>query len=164
MAIELAVSAGTTGISGRAGKRFEITGNVAVTPFPFIAGSPTIIDAYLQDENKRTLQGDMKSLGVNRIRVSGLNPDTNYYYRVISHGATETSQWPATVDPPLSLKTATSNRFISGSTQVVVTLEGTGSKGWVVIAASPDASYPVSGVVGDGARENEVYLDLTRSL
>jgi len=138
----------------------EITGDLAVTPFPLIAGNPDLADGYLQDENKHALQAEMKSLGINRVRVSGLDPNTSYYFRVASHAGAEISQLPAASEPPLPVKTMISNRFISSSVQVMATLDGAGAKGWVVYASTPGALYPVSGVVGDGVKDNEVFLNL----
>ncbi len=143
-----------------AGGLTEITSAVEVEAYPFVAGDPTLVGQYLKDEDKAALALTMNDLGLARLRVGSLDPDTTYYFRVVSSTETETVESPSLPDGPLSVKTSLANTFISASNQVVVTIDHSAPKGWVVTASTADAVYPVSGVVGDGAAPNKAHLNL----
>jgi hypothetical protein len=142
----------------------EMTPELEVWIFPLRGGDPQIIQEYNQDEAKDSLRSLSKSLGLMKIRVHGCSPNTTYYYRVFAdNGFGETAFWPE--NDPAPVTTALENTFINQSKQLLITLtnnDGTlEAKGWFVTASSGEALYPLSAVVGDGAADNQAFLNLS---
>ena len=137
----------------------NISNQFEVTPFPLAAGDPAIADEYGKRLELDMLRSRSQSLGLMRIRVHGMVPESTYYYRIYSDATESTAQWPQGLPAPVT--TMTVNAFAANSNQILVTVNEPNPKGWLVVANSDEALHGVSAVVGDGAAPNEAFIDMT---
>jgi|GEM_PF-2992183 len=140
-----------------------ITGDLEIVAFPLRGGDPEIISPTEREEQLDLLRSRGRAFGLMGVAVRGCRPETDYYYRVISHGLLgETAAWP---ESGLAQVTTTrANAFVSDSKQLLVTLTHSQAEfdpsGWQMIASTGETLYPIAAVVGDGAAANQAYLNL----
>ena len=127
---------------------YDITEQLFITPYPLFAHSDLIQSSWEQRLEQEELRQKMKALNIAQIDVSNCMHATTYYF---------------TVSPDqrvYSVTTALQNRFISHAPQLIVHFpqshESFNPNGFLVIAQSPLAMYPVSSIVGDGISERAV--------
>ncbi len=140
----------------------EVTGDLRMRPYPLRGTDPSVSNPYEARQAARRFREAALARGLVWMEVTGCAPATTYYYRlVLVDEAGAAAVWPATGLEPVT--TAEENAFVAEARQALVTLEGTGSAdttGWVVLAASAENPYPVSGVVGDGAPPDTTHVNL----
>ena len=140
----------------------EVTGDLRMRPYPLRGTDPSASNPYESRQAARRFRETALARGLVWMEVTGCAPGTTYYYRlVLVDDAGAATAWPATGLEPVT--TAEENAFVAEARQALVTLEGTGgadTTGWVVLAASAENPYPVSGVVGDGAPTDSAHLNL----
>jgi hypothetical protein len=114
---------------------------------------------YAQRQSKGILRQQSIASRSMHLRVSGLLPDTTYYYRL--HAAADETQtsWPPSGALP-SVTTATENAMVPMVKQLVIELPGTGFEGRIVTVANELASHVLASVVGDGVEPNQVFFNL----
>jgi len=116
-----------------------------------------------------------KSAGIMKIRVSGLNPNTTYYFQTVtkSESTLEITYYPET-EPFMTVYTENevsrttlenyTNKYFSNDLLKIDNCylpDGhTPAKGTLVIATTDQADYPVSAFVGDGIDDTLAYIDL----
>ena len=148
-----------------AGGTQDITAEVQVEPFPLRAGDPTEAEGWLVRQGQDVLRGVQKANGLMRIRVKGLAPGTQYWFRVhadsVDAGA-DTGSAPAAGQPLPSVITTDKVSFLADSFSLLIAVEEPNPSGWLLIARAPDTSLAVSAVVGDGAAANQGFLNLGR--
>jgi hypothetical protein len=137
----------------------DITSRFEVTPLPLWGGDPLATDALARAAAFAELRTAARALGLMKLQVQGAQPGTTYYYRVSSTTDLEAAEAPA--GDPIAVTTALSNSFISGSNQLLVTVDVEGGLGWLITAESAEALYPISSYVGDGAPRNQAFLNLS---
>jgi hypothetical protein len=147
-----------------AGGTAEMTTELEMTAVPLFGGDPDAIDEFSRNEGMHALRDLAKSLGLMKVAVHGCLPRTTYYFRISSeNGMGQIAQWPE--NGLASVTTTEENAFVVDSKQILVTLTddpGTlAPKGWLVMASSNETFYPVSAYVGDGAENNQAYLNLS---
>jgi hypothetical protein len=135
-----------------------------ITPHPIESGDLTI----------KTLAEDN---GVMKVRVTGLLPETSYYFKTIttSKSTSETTRLPD-LDPPLAVTTETLTvRTLGGvdgnvpfSNDLIVQEcyldDGvTPANGTLLVATFSDGHYPLSSFVGDGATSPYAVIDLNNA-
>jgi hypothetical protein len=136
-----------------------------IIPFPLRGGDPEIVDEYQQENSREVIQNSSKQLGLMKITVRGLQPETAYYYRIYAEGDGGGPVWWPDVDAA-SVTTTGENAFVSDSKQLLITLVdqagGLDATGWIVMASTVETLFPVSSFVGDGAGTNQTYVNLTQ--
>lgn len=142
----------------------DMTSHLELIPFPLIGGDPNIVGGYEKEEYMSELFNHAKSLGHMKIRVERCLPETTYYYQIYAQGVgEETIHWPATAPLPYVITTK-ENSFITDSKQILITIVDPRNiidpLGWMVAAFSNETLYGVSAFFGDGAAENQAYIDL----
>lgn len=137
------------------------TVNAVIMPQPVESGSGTI--AALAEDN-----------GVMKVRVTGLMPNTTYYFQTAT---TSKSTSDVTYDPDAApmLSVATEIRVVrtemAGEDEVPFTndlivfdcylSDGiTPAEGTLLVAVVEGCNYPISGFVGDGVSVPKAYVDL----
>src|SRR5690606_8371573 len=99
-------------------------------------------------------------------RVSGLYPNTDYYARALA--LDESGDVASSSELPLvAVKTATENRFVEESKQLVLDFASEPAEsvqGAIARLESPDMAYPLFAVVGDGSRSTEAFFNLDHLL
>jgi PKD repeat protein len=144
----------------------DITTAFEVILLPFHTGAPALVgDDFAQAEFISGEQEAAAALGVMKIRVEGGLPETTYYYRVDSIAAGETLSFPE--GALAAVTTMRENSFLSESRHLLLDLtieEGLDTSGWLVLArdAAGENPHAISAYVGDGAAEEQVYLNLGR--
>jgi len=102
--------------------------------------------------------------GIMKVRVTGVQPTTTYYYQTSTTSGVDTTLYPAAAPFP-SVRTETETQFVSNDTLVVKVFEADDStpvlaNGAILIATVTGASYPVSGWAGDGVPAGYAGVDL----
>lgn len=138
----------------------DITTQFEVTVYPLIGGDPAAADELAAEAAEEALRSASHSKGLVRLAVEGGRPSTTYFYKVHSTAGGETTESPA--GAPNAVTTAGSNAFLERSQQFLVGVNLPEPLGSIVTVESAGTVYPVSAVVGDGARENEAFLNLSQ--
>jgi hypothetical protein len=112
----------------------------------------------------RDLQAAMTAKNVAFIRLSGLNPQTQYFLR--PQGLSLTTDTVVATGALTPVTTARSAAFVPESRQLIADLAAmvptTGSvEGALLVASHAQAAYPLIAVVGDGESSTAAYFDLT---
>lgn len=115
-------------------------------------------------EANRGLQAAMAAKNVAFVRLSGLNPQTEYFVRPLALAATADTVVASGALTPLT--TARTAAFVPESRQLIANLAAlvptTGDvSGALLIASHAQAAYPLIAVVGDGTSATLAYFDLT---
>lgn len=146
-----------------AGGTQEITRDLEVVAFPVHSGDPDIAEEYFSDVTKDDVKALSRAANMVKISVSGCTPDTVYHVKISASDSEGTSLYPET--GLMAVTTARENAFIKNARQLLITLSNDAgdlaADGWIVTAAAPDMSAPVSGFVGDGAGANQAVLNLS---
>jgi hypothetical protein len=137
-------------------------GGITLEPHPTRSGDATI-------------KSEAEDNGVMKVRVTGLNPDTTYYFQTITTSKAapiEFSFFPQSA-PMLSVTTEVQvvrtslpepdiNIFMNDLIVFDCLLNdgGTCPKGTLVVAAVDNSNHPISGFVGDGVPLPRAYVDL----
>lgn len=142
----------------------EAGDEVIVQAFPLGGGDPQASDAYEAMSAKYAFREKAKALGLYKIRVSGLKPDTGYYFTAaIAYESGETLTYPET--GTRSVKTPKAAGFAVITPVLTVQLDdGSGTLdagGYVASAFCPQTRHGVSAYVGDGAQDDTVSLNLS---
>jgi len=140
----------------------DITSQLTITPYPTRSGDATIVEAA---ENN----------GVMKVQVSGLAPNTNYYFQTITTlkmSSTDVTYYPD-VAPMLDVITAIAVKRtrMDPSDEVpfsndLIRLECylpdgvTPAVGTLLLAEVAFTDYPISDFMGDGIAAPEAYVDL----
>lgn len=114
----------------------------------------------------RALQTAVSDRNLVLVRVSGLSPDTEYFFRpqVVSDAGS------VLVSAPLVAATTAQNVvFVSESRQLIIDLSSLGAlfgnvSGLIVRVANSNSAYPLFAVVGDSPASTLAYVDLTHFL
>ncbi|WP_028313236.1 hypothetical protein [Desulfatibacillum aliphaticivorans] len=142
----------------------EAGDEVVVRAFPLSGGDPLAADAYEAMSAKYAFREKAKALGLYKIRVSGLKPDTGYYFTAaIAYDSGETLTYPET--GTRSVKTPKAAGFAANTPILAIQLDdGSGTldvEGYVASAFCPRTRHGVSAYVGDGAQDDTVSLNLS---
>jgi hypothetical protein len=149
-----------------AGGTQSLAGEVAVEFFPLAGDQRAVASSVAIREAGRTLRDDMRARNVVLVRVSGLQPGTEYSARptaLDTMGATIASG---------DLQAVTSSQtldFVGESRQVEIDLSalefpGSPVAGAILTITTPSAAYPLLAVVGDCWSPTRAYADLTQFL
>ena len=136
----------------------EITDQVEVIPFPLQAASSGVTGAYQQAQSRLALQQSARDKGLNKIRVRGLDPETEYFFKVGATSASDSGYWPAT--GTLSVTTQRENSFLKDSAILIVDLHDPDARGWIVTATVASATHPVASFAEAGAEPGQAVLNL----
>jgi VCBS repeat-containing protein len=101
-------------------------------------------------------------VGVMKVNISGLNPDTTYYFQLVTVSGTTVLVEPANGELP-SVRTEVSSAPVSNDLLAQQILQDDGissADGGVLIAEVEGGSYPVTGWVGEGISSPWAYVDL----
>ena len=104
-----------------------------------------------------------EDIGVMKVRVTGLKPDTSYFFQMESKSKiTDTVSLYPQSPPFLEVRTEKSSTVVRNDVlaQKIDAADSQPSKGMLVIASVAKASYPVSGWVGDGVPEQWAAIDM----
>lgn len=142
----------------------------ATAPVPGLV----LVSQPVQGEDPSVAQS-AENLGVMKVQVTGLDPNTIYYFQTVttSKSSSQTTYNPAAAPmPEVTTENAVVRTKFLGDQQVPFTnapisldcyLPGgstTAPTGSLVLAAVDGANYPVSGFVGDGAPSGKAWIDL----
>jgi len=126
----------------------EITEQLQITPYPLYSHSHSVHSAWEIRKEKESVRQIIHSLNISQVAVSGCMPSTTYYFTVSSD------------QKIYSVTTALHNRFIYHAPQLIVHFphshDSFNPDGFLVLAISPLAMYPVSAIVGDGISERAI--------
>jgi hypothetical protein len=104
-------------------------------------------------KEKEMLRNEIQAMGITQIKVSDCYPSTTYYIMFPSHPNV------------YSVTTSDVNAFLYHSPQLIVEFPQSNasyhSRGMLITATHPGATYPVSAIVGDGVNDNEAILNLS---
>lgn len=137
----------------------EITDQVEMIPFPLQGAVSGLSGRYEQAQSRLTLQQSAKQKGLNKIRVRGLDPETEYFIKVFAESAGDSGSWPATGTQ--SVTTQRENAFLQNSAIVVVDLHDVDSRGWLVTASVATSTHPVSSFADAGAEPGQAVINLS---
>ena len=144
-----------------AGGATNLAGQVGLEYYPLNSGSPAATNAYQQRLSENSLRQETQVLGLAEVRVSGLNPNTVYYYQVQesdTHG--NFALWPPSGPLPPAT-TAQANGFVVQSLQLLISVPPINPAGSIITLTNPNTPSVLAAVVGDGAGSNEVYFSLS---
>lgn len=140
----------------------EITEAVAIEFQSLRSGRREVASTPQHRERTRTIQGAMENRLVHLARISGLQPDTDYW---VEAGVSPPGGGTGDVSSLLPLRTAQRASLILESRQLIIDFSGVGDlTGTVVSLANPGSPYPLFAVVGDVVAGSRVYFDLTHFL
>jgi len=126
----------------------DITEKLRLTPYPLHAHTDSIHSAWETRQEKESLRQRMQSLHISQVAVSGCMPSSTYYVTISSD------------QQIYSVTTALYNRFIYHAPQLIVHFPKSHASfnpnGFLILAQSPLAIYPVSAIVGDGIPERAI--------
>jgi hypothetical protein len=143
------------------GGTVSLAGQVGVKWYPLHTGDPTLTNSYYRRQNQSLIQHATINQGIVQVRVSGLAPNTTYYYRLqVTDTNGQNTIWPVSGALP-SVTTAVENDFVVESRQLILTVPGTDPAGSIVILSNTNTSSELAAVVGDGVASNEVYFSLS---
>jgi len=137
----------------------EITGQVEMIPFPLQGAVSGLSGRYEQAQSRLALQQTAKQKGLNKIRVRGLDPETEYFIKVFADSAGDSGSWPASGTQ--SVTTQRENAFLQDSAIVVVDLHDVDSRGWLVTASVATSTHPVSSFADAGAEPGQAVINLS---
>jgi hypothetical protein len=125
-----------------------ITDQFQITPYPLYAHSDSIHTQWECRQEKESLRKRMESLNIAQFSVADCMPETTYYFTVFSD------------QNIYSVTTALYNRFVYHAPQLIVNFpqshESYNPNGYLILAQSPLAMYPVSAIVGDGRYDHAI--------
>lgn len=115
-------------------------------------------------ESNRDLQDAMNAKAVALVRISGLDPETDYFVRPQALAATTDTVLATGALTPLT--TARTASFVPESRQLIADLSAlvptTGDvSGGILIATHAQSAYPLLAVIGDGTSSTSAYFDLS---
>jgi len=127
---------------------YEITEQFQMNSYPLYAHSDSNQSSWEIRQENESLRQKMNALNFSQIDVSHCLPATTYYFSV-------------SPDPKIySVTTALQTQFINHAPQLIVHFpqshESFNPNGFLMVAQSPLAMYPVSAIVGDGISEQAV--------
>ena len=139
----------------------DVTSLLGVELLPVRTGNISAADGYDRRASVASLQAKSRGLGVMQVRVTGCQPNTTYYYQVISTASGGASvSFPASGPlPPVT--TALENSFVINSQQFLFDVPGVDTDGEIVLLSHTNGAYPIAAVVGDGAGTNQVFLNVS---
>ncbi len=137
----------------------EITDQVEMIPFPLQGAVSGLSGRYEQAQSRLALQQTAKQKGLNKIRVRGLDPETEYFIKVFADSAGDSGSWPASGTQ--SVTTQRENAFLQDSAIVVVDLHDVDSRGWLVSASVATSTHPVSSFADAGAEPGQAVINLS---
>jgi hypothetical protein len=144
-----------------AGGVTNLAGLVGIEPLPLHTGNPTVIPPYQRRQSHAVIRQKTVNAGLGHVRVTGVRPNTTYYYRVRATGTNgQETLWPASGPLP-SVTATTESAFVREAKQLVVNLPGGDSEGQLVTLAHANAAFPLAAVVGDGVGTNQVFFNLS---
>jgi hypothetical protein len=150
----LAVFADAGGVS-------NLAEQVGLEYYPLNSGAPSATNAYQQRLSQDYLRQQTQILGLAQVRVSGLNPNTTYYYQAQESDA----QGGQSVSPPSgplpAVTTAQENGFVVQSLQLLISVPPINPPGSIITLSNPNTPSVLAAVVGDGAGSNQVYFSLS---
>jgi VCBS repeat-containing protein len=127
--------------------------------YPDSDGTQPITSLSIVDESSgHPPAGD---IGVMKVNVSGLNPDTTYYFELVTVSGSTVLVEPVNGELP-SVRTEVSSAPVSNGllAQQIFLDDGISSAdGALFIAEAQGGSYPVTGWVGDGISSPWAYVD-----
>jgi Glucodextranase, domain B/Thrombospondin type 3 repeat/Bacterial TSP3 repeat len=143
------------------------TGNIQV--YSDVQGSNLLTNATVllqyTDSSNPALASQASANGILRARVSGLNPDTPYFFTLTTTPlSTSVPEIFPVSGPLMGLRTQTLSSAISNEAIAVKVLNTDGvtaATSTVLIAQVADSIYPVSKMVGDGIASDLAMLSLT---
>lgn len=143
-----------------ANREKEITSDFEVATYP-MQGAGEELANFEQRNYLSALKEVTRSKGLSKIRVGGLTPDSQYFFRVFSNSNSNSNSghWPL-VDT-YSVKTEQENSFSQDAVQLIVDINEEGSNGWLVYALIEGAKYPVSAVVEAGIGNGRAVINLS---
>jgi len=126
----------------------DITDQLQVNRYPLYGYSDDVHSVWKTRQEKETIRQRMKTLKHSQISFSGCMPATTYFFSVSSD------------QQIYSVTTALYNQFIYHAPQLIVHFPSSHNNfnpnGYLIIAQSPLAMYPVSAIVGDGRPEHAI--------
>lgn len=137
----------------------NITSSFEVEYYPLRGTKASLPSEYEQTEYIEELKSVIQTQRLSRVQVRGLDPDTEYFFKVSSSSDSDSGSWP--LINAQSIKTEVENSFVHDSIQLVVDVNEEGSRGWIVQASLEGGRYPVSAVVEDGAEVGQAVLNLS---
>ncbi|UCD80396.1 MAG: fibronectin type III domain-containing protein [Desulfobacterales bacterium] len=131
----------------------------------FLDADGTIPCAEAKVESESAEHPPAEELGVMKVQVGGLQPDTDYYFQIVSvsktGNITYVSPSAAPFSPDHRVRTEKASRIVRNDV-LVHKVSDSGdepSAGMLVIASVAGASYPVSGWVGQGVPDRWAPID-----
>lgn len=140
----------------------EITDQVAIEFQALMADRREVASTSATRDRARVIQGAMSARLVFLAKISGLDPDTEYWVQ-----ATVLDPLDETEDAGdlLPFTTASRSSFIVESRQLLIDMGASGDlTGTIVSLANASSPYPLFSVVGDGVNGSRVYFDLNHFL
>ncbi len=137
----------------------NLAGNFSQEVLPIQTGNPAAANAYERRQSQALIREKARNLGFNLVRVIGLKPGRTYYYRAVSTLASSTATYPETGPLP-AITTELENTFVVDDQQLVIEVPGLDTMGQVVTLSHTNAAHPIAGLVGDGARTNQVFFNV----
>ena len=144
-----------------AGGVTNLAGQVGLEYYPLNSGAPAAINSYQQRLSRNYLRQQSQNLGLAQVRVSGLNPNTTYYYQVQERDAHGGRSVSPPSGPLPAATTAQENGFVVQSLQLLISVPPINPPGSIITLSNPNTPSILAAVVGDGAGSNQVYFSLS---
>ncbi len=136
---------------------------IAVGSIPLHGGDSEAGNSYEAMVQRKEFRDRVRSLGLYKMRVSGLKPETSYYFKAqIAYQGGQEITYPSTGTRAVTTPGPAS--FVSNASIITLELDNPqgnlNAQGYVVSAFCPKSRHGVSAYVEDGALTNTVCLNL----
>lgn len=123
------------------------------------SGSHDNLDRFLSKEDLREI---MMQSGIYRVRVTKCLANTDYHFAVHLSSIDSSVEFPES--ELLTVHTMATELFVDEAVTLEVFVETPTSQsnpmGWLLVLTTPEAQYPVSGIVGDGSIINGSFVSV----
>jgi hypothetical protein len=135
----------------------NLAGIIGIEFDPVHTGNSGLTDEGERRVHRAALRNRARTLGLGHVRVSRLQPDTTYYFRITQRAGNSTNVFP--VAGLASVKTAVATTFVPEAQQLIIEVPGLDNDGRLMTLSHTNAAFALAAVVGDGAGTNQVIFN-----